>query len=188
MNSNSGFLTFCFSFIPGAGQMYQGYMRRGISVLLALCTTYWMSRFIYDFSVLIFAVWMISFFDSFNLRSRILSGTAEPDDYLFKMSEWAGLKALCARRQKLVGWGLVLLGGYTLYDKFILNQFYWYLVDNGLMDGLLGDVYAVLNRMPELLGCLILIGVGFWLVKGPAKLSEPDYEEYRPLSDADREE
>ena len=188
MINKSGFLTFCFSFIPGAGQMYQGDMRRGISVLLALCASYWMSCLIDSFSVLIFVVWMISFFDTFNLRSRILSGTAEPDDYLFRMGEWAGLKALCARRQKLVGWGLVLLGGYTLYDKFILSQFYRYLVDNGLIDGILGDVYAVLNRMPELLGCLILIGVGVWLVKGSAKPAEPDYEEYRPLNETDREE
>ena len=28
------FLTFCFSFVPGAGQMYQGYMKRGLSILI----------------------------------------------------------------------------------------------------------------------------------------------------------
>lgn len=27
----NGFLTLCFSFIPGAGQMYQGYMKRGLT-------------------------------------------------------------------------------------------------------------------------------------------------------------
>ena len=31
----NGFLTFCFSFIPGAGQMYQGYMKRGLSQVTA---------------------------------------------------------------------------------------------------------------------------------------------------------
>lgn len=24
----NGFLTFCFAFVPGAGQMYQGYMKQ----------------------------------------------------------------------------------------------------------------------------------------------------------------
>ena len=28
------FLTFCFSFIPGAGQMYQAYMKRGLSIMI----------------------------------------------------------------------------------------------------------------------------------------------------------
>ena len=32
----SMFLTFCFSFIPGAGQMYQGYMKRGLSLMILL--------------------------------------------------------------------------------------------------------------------------------------------------------
>ena len=29
----NGFLTFCCAFIPGAGQMYQGYMKRGLSLI-----------------------------------------------------------------------------------------------------------------------------------------------------------
>ena len=32
----NGFLTFCFAFIPGAGEMYQGYMKRGLSLVM-LC-------------------------------------------------------------------------------------------------------------------------------------------------------
>ena len=33
----NGILTFIFAFCPGAGQMYQGYMKRGLSLLLAFC-------------------------------------------------------------------------------------------------------------------------------------------------------
>ena len=33
----NGFLTFCCAFIPGAGQMYQGYMKRGLSLMLMCC-------------------------------------------------------------------------------------------------------------------------------------------------------
>ena len=77
MKNKSGFLTLCFSFVPGAGQMYQGYMRRGVSVLLAFCAAFWLTWFMDAFSVLMGVVWMVSFFDSLNLRSRILSGIAE---------------------------------------------------------------------------------------------------------------
>ena len=37
MKNKSGFLTLCFSFVPGAGQMYQGYMRRAEPCLRLLC-------------------------------------------------------------------------------------------------------------------------------------------------------
>ena len=33
----NGFLTLLFAFIPGAGQMYQGYMKRGLSLILMCC-------------------------------------------------------------------------------------------------------------------------------------------------------
>ena len=35
----NGFLTFIFACIPGAGQMYHGYMQRGLSIamILILC-------------------------------------------------------------------------------------------------------------------------------------------------------
>ena len=34
MKRKSGFFTFCLAFCPGAGQMYQGYMKRGTSLLV----------------------------------------------------------------------------------------------------------------------------------------------------------
>ena len=33
----NGFLTFCFACIPGAGQMYYGYMKRGLSLITLFC-------------------------------------------------------------------------------------------------------------------------------------------------------
>ena len=41
----NGFLTFCFAFIPGAGQMYQGYMKRGLSMVAVCAAEYGMRRF-----------------------------------------------------------------------------------------------------------------------------------------------
>ena len=33
----NGFLTFVFACIPGAGQMYYGYMKRGLSMITIFC-------------------------------------------------------------------------------------------------------------------------------------------------------
>lgn len=188
MRNKSGFLTFCFAFIPGAGQMYLGYMRRGISMLLALCAAYWLNWFSSVFSVLIAAVWMVSFFDTFNLRSRILGGYAQPDAFLFHLEDWAGMKTILAKRHKLAGWVLIALGVYALYDKFVLGDLYWYLYDNELLSGIWLAVYGILRRVPDIFGCLVLVGVGIWLVKGPRSPKEQDYKEYKPELDPQDDE
>ena len=35
----SKFMTFCFSFIPGGGQMYMGFMKTGLSLMLLFALT-----------------------------------------------------------------------------------------------------------------------------------------------------
>lgn len=67
-----------------------------------------------------------------------------------------------------------------MYNKFVMGQLYWYLEEHNLLNGILGNLYAVLNRIPELLLCLAVIAVGIWLVKGPQHRTGGDYQEYRP--------
>ena len=40
----NGILTFLFAFCPGAGQMYQGYMKRGLSLITMFCLAVGMRR------------------------------------------------------------------------------------------------------------------------------------------------
>ena len=78
----NGFLTFCCAFIPGAGQMYQGYMKRGLSLILTACLIGMVSSLLDPVMLLLVVVWMYSFFDTFNLRAQIIADTAPEDDYL----------------------------------------------------------------------------------------------------------
>ena len=78
----NGFLTFCCAFIPGAGQMYQGYMKRGLSLILTACLIGMVSSLLNPVMLLLVVVWMYSFFDTFNLRAQIIADTAPEDDYL----------------------------------------------------------------------------------------------------------
>ena len=81
----NGFLTFCFAFMPGAGQMYQGYMKRGLSLVSLFfggCALVWLAE---PLMLLLPIVWMYSFFDTFNLRAQRAAGTAPEDDYLIHL-------------------------------------------------------------------------------------------------------
>ena len=67
----SGFLTFIFSWIPGAGQMYMGFMRMGVSLMglfwgiLAL-SIFFNTGFLMLIDVV---VWFYSFFHAHSLRA-----------------------------------------------------------------------------------------------------------------------
>ena len=72
MQRKSGFLTFCFACLPGAGEMYLGYMKRGLSVMIA----FWGLIFVASLlnmgilGILAPIIWAYSFFDTFNLRAQ----------------------------------------------------------------------------------------------------------------------
>ena len=87
----NGFLTLCFSFFPGAGQMYQGYMKRGLSQVILFVIPLIVGSFLFPI-VMVFSgvVYMYSFFDSLNLRAQLRQGTAPPDALLLN---WVAARA-----------------------------------------------------------------------------------------------
>lgn len=47
MTHRNGFLLFISSCLSGCGQMYQGYMKRGLSLLLAFCLILFASTYFF---------------------------------------------------------------------------------------------------------------------------------------------
>ena len=181
MNKN-GFLTLCFSFIPGAGQMYQGYMKRGLTqVLLFVIPLMIGGVFLPVLMVLSAVVYMYSFFDSLNLHAQLRQGTAPADTFLFSWDGGEDLARLVDRRHHLIGWCLVALGVAGLYQSFV-SPWLWALVNYFPYDSL---VYQMLDRavraVPALAVGLVFIGLGLWLIKGGKKKqpAEPDYTEFK---------
>lgn len=172
----NGILTFFFAFIPGAGQMYQGYMKRGLSLISVCCLVCVAAILLPPLLALLPIVWMYSFFDTFNLRSQLGAEAAPEDDYLVHIQSDTQLKQLMAKSHTLVGWALVALGGYALYDTFLMgtlrNLYYRY--ENS---ALVRTLYDLGRNLPTLAVCVALIVVGIWLVRGPRpapKQEEPE--------------
>ena len=94
----NGFLTFCCAFIPGAGQMYQGYMKRGLSLILTACLIGMVGSLLNPVLLLLVVMWMYSFFDTFSLRAQIIADTApEPGLCWTATSWWAGCSSPSVR-------------------------------------------------------------------------------------------
>ena len=63
----NGLLTFIFACIPGAGQMYYGYMQRGLSIAMILILCVMAATVIQPLLFLCLVIWMYSFFDTYDL-------------------------------------------------------------------------------------------------------------------------
>ena len=63
----NAFLTFIFACIPGAGQMYYGYMKRGLSMITFFCLFIMAGTLVDVLVVGSVIVWMYSFFDTYDL-------------------------------------------------------------------------------------------------------------------------
>lgn len=119
----NGFFTFCFSFIPGAGQMYQGYMKRGGSLLIIL-TVLFMLTVIISTPIMTFpilALFAYSFFDTFNIRNRIGTDKEIKDEYIWDNQEVIDIKSKfnITKRHNFVGWLLIIFGAYILLNSVI---------------------------------------------------------------------
>lgn len=86
----SGFLTFCFSLIPGAGEMYLGFMKMGVSLMGLFFAVIVVGGFLNVASVLLIdvIVWFYSFFHVHNLAGMPDEEfLAVEDEFLFRLDE-----------------------------------------------------------------------------------------------------
>ena len=180
MRQKHGLLLFLTSCVPGCGEMYQGYMARGMSILTIFCGIFALAVLleIGALAVLMLPVWLFSFFDSYNLRAQAEADAAPPDGYLFGLSDVDSrqMSALLQKRHSLVGWGLVILGVYVLFDTFVGRLL-------SLICEYLGEwwLYEVVMRdLPRLAVTVGIIALGVWFIRGPKKAQVEDIPAFTP--------
>lgn len=182
MKHKNGFLLFLSSCIPGCGQMHQGYMKRGLSLMAAFCAVLCVALFLSLGELCLFLplVWLYAFFDSYNLHGQSEEvAVSNPDAFLFGLSDMDSerMTELCRKRHSLIGWVLVALGGYALYTTVVgrLVHFAADYFDAWWLSELL--VYT----MPRMIATLLLIALGMWFIRGPkAKAPEEDFPSFTP--------
>lgn len=176
-----GILFFLFSCIPGCGQMYQGYMKRGVSQTALVTAVLFVAVFleIGALAVIIIPMWLYSFFDSYNLRRQRMEGTEDEDAYLFGMSDLDAhrLTELLSKRHSIIGWVLVLVGLYMLYDTVVRRMLGW-----------LWDLFPwgewlyglLVYDAPRIAMTLLIIALGLWFIRGPKKKAPEDIPAFTP--------
>lgn len=119
----NGFLTFCFSFIPGAGQMYQDYMKRGFSIM-AIFAIFFAIYAITGISIFLIPlpiIYAYSFFDTYNLRNKIGTDSQLKDSFLWnELSNYEEAQNnLMEKKNSFIGALLILIGIYLVFNSVI---------------------------------------------------------------------
>ena len=180
MKRKHGFLLFLTSCIPGCGETYQGYMKRGMFILTIFCGIFALAVLleIGALAVLMLPVWLFSFFDSYNLRAQTEADATPADAYLFCLSDMDSrrMNDLLRKRHSLVGWGLVLLGVYVLFETVaghLVNIICEYLGEWWLYE-------IVMRDLPRLAVTVGIIALGVWFIRGPKKAQVEDIPAFTP--------
>ena len=166
----SVFLTFWFSLIPGVGQMYQEYLKRGVSLLIlaivpvALATIFNAPIFTLALPI----VFAYSFFDSFKLRNNFIStGEKAQDDYIWNEDFFKGItnKKIFKQRNVILGVILLAIGIYYLLNTVVLGIF----EEAGVEMRIIYTIQGFLRYVPTLILAATAIMFGSKLITNKEK-------------------
>lgn len=92
---------------------------------------------------------------------------------VFRIWTASGWPRLLRSRHSLIGWALILVGGWMLY-RMLLNRLGW----------LLGEwsywLYDLLYDLPRLVITILVIALGIWFIRGPKARQPEDIPVFTP--------
>lgn len=141
--------------------MYQGYMKRGSSLLVLFWVTVGVTTILNlgALGVLIVIEWLYACFDSYNLRALAKERNPIPDAYLFGADEKGFTGITLKKGHRILGWVLIVVGGYSLLT----------IIANMLADQYgLQELSDALNYIvPKVILTVLIILLGILFVRGP---------------------
>ncbi len=158
----SRFWGFIFSLVPGCGQMYMGFMNRGLQLLTVFIGIFVVGILTEGVVMALGAIiWFYSFFDSLNIRRQINNGEMVNDTPIYPINTET-------INPKHIGYILIVLGGVTVLRSMtsltanLINSIF----GRHISTYWIYDIYR--NIIP--LGLLIF---GIILVRKAKKIEEP---------------
>ena len=192
--TKSKFLTFCCALMPGAGQMYHGLIRKGLSVMIlffgiiALSSITYMPVLCAAFPV----IWFYSFFDAVNrMNMPVQEMRMLHDDWLFSNGtvSFAGhgfsFSEFFQKRHTWIGVALILIAVWIFFNSAfsLLTQYFW---DNFVSDEIFWAVRGIFRFIPVLIVPVLCVLLGVKLIKGSSRNQPPMYDEYTVPDDSEQ--
>lgn len=171
----SRFLVFILSFIPGAGEMYMGFMRMGLSLMLGfmILTAIVGITNLGALAVFPIAMYAYSFFHANNLATmddRAFQSVA--DEYLFGFDNIDHIRWKLEGRNRTIAAAILIILGIMMLWQVIFNLlcdiFGW---DNVFLSSI---YYFVRDELPRVIVGIGVIWAGLALIRGKRMQIEED--------------
>lgn len=162
------FLTFIFSLMPGAGHMYMGFFKMGISFMSVFLIICFLAAWLDIGPILIIAplLWFYSFFDAINKMSLTDEEFYTLEDrYLFSFDSLTNGKAneFIKKNNFYVGVALIVLGSFWVLKSLM----YFFNYSDFLYNSVIGQfILHIMRSLPELFVAGIIIFIGVRLIMG----------------------
>lgn len=162
-------LTFLWSLVPGAGEMYLGFFKQGASLMAAFFILLGISGFL-QLGFLTFLspiIWFYSFFHTNNLNSiPDEEFYALEDDYILHWSDITGNKETIKKYRKILAGCLIFFGVSILWNNFSRLLFGYLLPSFHLTDQTVRMIHYIANSIPQGIVAICIILFGIYLIKG----------------------
>ncbi|MEG1362012.1 MAG: hypothetical protein RR364_09240 [Lachnospiraceae bacterium] len=189
-NKKSAFLTFIFSLLPGAGEMYMGFMKQGASLMGLFFTIIalggWLE--IGPIMILLPVIWFYSFFHVHNLRN--LSDEeffSIKDEYIIDVGD-TRLKELFGKFHKIIAVVLILMGVNLIWRN--IADYIGRFLPNDISNLWYNFTGTFTYAIPQIFVGAGIIYVGIYLIKGKKKelfQQEEQEEQYHTETQEDSE-
>lgn len=162
----NGFLLFCFSFMPGAGEMYMGFMKMGFSlmgVFMALVALVSIVE-VPELAVFPALVYIYSFFHAHNiagLNDEKFYGLT--DDYLFGLDNLSNVSGIVKTKYRKWTAVICIVFGVIMLFRSSVDMLWDYFGRNNKLVIILNSVS---DYIPRLLVGALIIGIGCSLIVG----------------------
>ena len=183
-----GFLVFIASLIPGAGEMYMGFRKQGLSIMLLFWGTFALTSVINMGWIMLFLpiLWFYSFFNVHNLKSLPEEDFYSVEDsYILHLDQFIGRKDSAFKKHRTVLAVLLILFGAAVLWNNITDILYWILPS--FISSVLSNIFF---RLPGIVIAIAIIAAGVYMLRTrtlqsdqeeTAKTEEEHYwEPYRP--------
>lgn len=187
-----GFWLFIFSLIPGAGEMYMGFKKQGLSIMLLFYSLFAIGASTgMDWIIMFFPiVWFYSFFNVHNLKSLSEEEFySVEDNYILHLDEFLGNTSVILTKYRLVVAILMITFGASILWSGLSDALYWILPHS--LANLLNSIGYMLPQL-VLAVCIILGGVYLLKHKKETETSQADdlkdehfWQPYRPHAEAE---
>lgn len=162
-------MTFLWSLIPGAGEMYMGFFKQGVSIMIAFFALFGLSGFL-QLGFLAFLapiVWFYSFFHTNNLASLPDEEFYSlEDDYILHWNDITRNKQTVIKYRKVLAGCLIFFGASILWNNFSHLLFRYILPALNLTEEALRIINYVTRSIPQGIVAIAIIILGILMIKG----------------------